>query len=141
MDFIILSNSIFSIFFNEVRIPYETTNQQPQRLCRISPSFILLFIKGKTMQILKKLYICWIVLCVMLWFISPIVGHNPDRVEDFFKVLGLIVLPPILFNLWFFAITGDKKYLKVFLILLCYYPSAFILFLIVDSLIRMFKWA
>ncbi|MCW1604280.1 hypothetical protein OLU59_02125 [Campylobacter jejuni] len=36
------------------------------------------------MRILKILYICWIILCVVGWFISPIVGHNPNRVEEFF---------------------------------------------------------
>ena len=38
----------------------------------------------------------------MGWFISPIVGHNPDRVEEFFIMLGWIVFPPMIANLWLF---------------------------------------
>ncbi|EIA89197.1 hypothetical protein cco71_09041 [Campylobacter coli 317/04] len=40
------------------------------------------------MRILKILYICWIILCVVGWFISPIVGHNPDRFKEFLIVIG-----------------------------------------------------
>ncbi|BEJ71538.1 hypothetical protein B10328_07750 [Campylobacter coli] len=47
------------------------------------------------MRILKILYICWIILCVVGWFISPIVGHNPDRFKEFLIVIGWIILPPI----------------------------------------------
>lgn len=86
------------------------------------------------MQFLKILYICWIVLCVVGWLISPLVGHNPDRIEEFFIMLGWIAFPPMVVNLWLFGITRVKKYLKVFSILLCYYPLAFILFAIVTKM-------
>ncbi|ARJ56690.1 hypothetical protein CCUN_1093 [Campylobacter cuniculorum DSM 23162 = LMG 24588] len=86
---------------------------------------------GDTMKILKILYICWIILCVVGWFISPIVGHNPDRVYEFFVMLGWIVFPPMIANLWLFGITRIKKYLIRFFLLLLYYPVAFIIFLII----------
>ncbi|ENT7260147.1 hypothetical protein ACJP9E_001776 [Campylobacter jejuni] len=69
------------------------------------------------MRILKILYICWIILCVVGWFISPIVGHNPNRVEEFFIMLGWIVFPLMIANLWLFGITRIKKYLRNFFIL------------------------
>ncbi|EAH6554197.1 hypothetical protein EI237_06180 [Campylobacter coli] len=84
------------------------------------------------MRILKILYICWIILCVVGWFISPIVGHNPDRFKEFLIVIGWIILPPIVVNLWLFLITRIKKYLIRFLLLLLYCPLAILLYLIFD---------
>ncbi|ECK7598410.1 hypothetical protein FRQ50_08600 [Campylobacter jejuni] len=84
------------------------------------------------MRILKILYICWIILCVVGWFISPIVGHNPNRVEEFFIMLDWIVFPLMIANLWLFGITRIKKYLRNFLILFLYYPLAFALFLVLN---------
>ncbi len=84
------------------------------------------------MRILKILYICWIILCVEGWFISPIVGHNPDRFKEFLIVIGWIILPPIVVNLWLFLITRIKKYLIRFLLLLLYCPLAILLYLIFD---------
>ncbi|HAA2076693.1 TPA_asm: hypothetical protein GD894_08280 [Campylobacter coli] len=84
------------------------------------------------MRILKILYICWIILCVVGWFISPIVGHNPNRVEEFFIMLGWIVFPLMIANLWLFGITRIKKYLIRFLLLLLYCPLAILLYLIFD---------
>ena len=49
-------------------------------------------------------------------------------------MLGWIAFPPMVVNLWLFGITRVKKYLKVFSILLCYYPLAFILFAIVTKM-------
>lgn len=87
------------------------------------------------MQILKILYICWIVLCVVGWLISPLVGHNPDRIKEFFIMLGWIAFPPMVANLWLFGITGVKKHLTRFLILLLLcYPLIFILFVIITRL-------
>ncbi|EAI6362779.1 hypothetical protein CDX27_09105 [Campylobacter coli] len=84
------------------------------------------------MRILKILYICWIILCVVGWFMSPIVGHNPDRFKEFLIVIGWIILPPIVVNLWLFLITRIKKYLIRFLLLLLYCPLAILLYLIFD---------
>ncbi|ECO7370659.1 hypothetical protein FXR79_04470 [Campylobacter coli] len=84
------------------------------------------------MRILKILYICWIILCVVGWFISPIVGYNPDRFKEFLIVIGWIILPPIVVNLWLFLITRIKKYLIRFLLLLLYCPLAILLYLIFD---------
>lgn len=56
------------------------------------------------MRILKGLYVCWVVVLVVGWFISPMIAHNPDRVEEFFIMLGLIVFPAMVANLVLFVI-------------------------------------
>ncbi|EAL5947866.1 hypothetical protein CYB75_08755, partial [Campylobacter coli] len=68
------------------------------------------------MRILKILYICWIIFFIFAWIISPLIGHNPDILI----VIGWIILPPIVVNLWLFLITRIKKYLIRFLLLLLY---------------------
>ena len=68
------------------------------------------------MKTLKILYVCWIIFFITGWFISPIIGHNPNRV------------PPIAVNLWFFATKRDKKYLRNFLIFFSYYPLGYIVY-------------
>ena len=85
-------------------------------------------------KILKVLYIIYIALWIVGFLISPLVGHNPDRVEEFFIMLGWIVLPPMVANLWLFGITRVKQYLTNFLILFLYYPLAFVLFITITKL-------
>ncbi|EAC2165100.1 hypothetical protein CXE76_07785 [Campylobacter coli] len=80
------------------------------------------------MRILKILYICWIIFFIFAWIISPLIGHNPDILI----VIGWIILPPIVVNLWLFLITRIKKYLIRFLLLLLYCPLAILLYLIFD---------
>lgn len=83
------------------------------------------------MDIIKILYTCWVTLCITGWIISPMIGHNPDRVKEFFIMLGFIAFPLMIANLFAFVTTWTKKYLKNFLILLCCYPLAFFLFAII----------
>ena len=80
------------------------------------------------MKTFKILYVCWIIFFITGWFISPIIGHNPNRVEEFFIMLGWIIFPPIAVNLWFFATKRDKKYLRNFLIFFSYYPLGYIVY-------------
>ncbi|EAJ2620772.1 hypothetical protein CYB60_05835 [Campylobacter coli] len=80
------------------------------------------------MRILKILYICWIIFFIFAWIISPLIGHNPDILI----VIGWIILPPIVVNLWLFLITRIKKYLIRFLLLLLYCSLAILLYLIFD---------
>ncbi|APA79452.1 hypothetical protein CJM129_4835 [Campylobacter jejuni subsp. jejuni M129] len=47
-------------------------------------------------------------------------------------MLGWIVFPLMIANLWLFGITRIKKYLRNFLILFLYYPLAFALFLVLN---------
>ncbi|EAK4456485.1 hypothetical protein CUT46_07220 [Campylobacter coli] len=84
------------------------------------------------MRILKILYICWIIFFIFAWIISPLIGHNPDRFKGFLIVIGWIILPPIVVNLWLFLITRIKKYLIRFLLLLLYCPLVILLYLIFD---------
>ena len=79
------------------------------------------------MKTLNMLYLCWVIFCIIGWFISPIIGHNPNRVEEFFIMLGWIIFPPMIVNLWLFATNRNKKYLSNFLIFFSYYPFILIL--------------
>ncbi|TLD91452.1 hypothetical protein LS64_012020 [Helicobacter saguini] len=84
------------------------------------------------MKILKILYVCWVVFCIFGYIISPLIGHNPDRFEEFFIMMSWIILPLVVVNLWLFGITRVKKYLLRFFLLLLYYPLAVLLYLIFD---------
>ncbi|RDU61574.1 hypothetical protein CQA53_09940 [Helicobacter didelphidarum] len=84
------------------------------------------------MKTLKILYICWIILFIFAWIISPYIGHNPDRFEEFLITMGLIILPLMIANLWLFGITRIKKYLIRFFYSILYYPLAILLYLIFD---------
>lgn len=88
------------------------------------------------MRILKGLYVCWVVVLVVGWFISPMIAHNPDRVEEFFIMLGLIVFPAMMANLVLFVIKRVKAHLIWFLVLLLSYPLGLILFFVVDWFAR-----
>ncbi|TQR60605.1 hypothetical protein DMC01_04910 [Campylobacter troglodytis] len=86
------------------------------------------------MKTLNMLYLCWVIFCIIGWFISPIIGHNPNRVEEFFIMLGWIIFPPMIVNLWLFATKRNKKYLMMFCVLFLYYPLGYILFAIITRM-------
>ncbi len=86
------------------------------------------------MRVLKLLYITYIIIFLVGFLISPLIAHNPNRVVEFFIMLGWIILPLIVANLWLFGITRIKKYLIRFLLLSLYYPLAFVLFIIITRL-------
>ena len=76
---------------------------------------------------LKIIYVCWIAFFAFLWIISPAVVHNPDRVEEFFIMLGLDIAPLLIYSLCALVIKRNKRYLKMFFILLLYYPLGYII--------------
>ncbi|EAH7346893.1 hypothetical protein E7R50_08480 [Campylobacter jejuni] len=76
----------------------------------------------------RKFYIVWIVFCISGFVISPAVGHNPNRVYEFFVMLGWIIFPLILLMLYRFFSLCEIKFLYIALLLLLYYPIASILY-------------
>ena len=84
------------------------------------------------MTLLKILYVCWVVLLAFLWFTFLSIAYNPDVFEVALEFIGLGIAPLVVYNLWIFAITGIKKYLKIFFILFTYYPLAVVLYLVID---------
>lgn len=86
------------------------------------------------MQKLKILYICWVVFCIFLWIISPLVAHNPDMTEEFFIMVGWIILPLLIFILYRFFRTRKRKFVYIALLLLLYYPLAYVLSIIIARL-------
>ncbi|OBV29176.1 hypothetical protein BKN38_04200 [Helicobacter sp. CLO-3] len=86
------------------------------------------------MKVFKILYIFWVILFIFAWILSPVIGHNPNRLKEFFIAVGWIILPLIVLNLWLFFMIEDKKYLKRFFLLLLYYPLALILFIVITRL-------
>lgn len=88
------------------------------------------------MRILKGLYVCWILFWVVAWLISPMIAHNPNRIAEFFKMLGLIAFPAMVASLVLFAIKRVKAHLIWFLVLLLCYPLGLILFFVVDWFAR-----
>lgn len=83
------------------------------------------------MRILKILHICWMLFWVVAWLISPMIAHNPNRVEEFFIMLGLIAFPPMVVNLLLFALKRVKAHLIWFLALLLCYPLGVVLFIFI----------
>lgn len=79
------------------------------------------------MTLLKILYVFWVAFFAFLWFISPAIGHNPNRVDEFFVMLGVDIAPLLIYSLCALAIKRDKKYLIMFFILFSYYPLIIIL--------------
>ena len=99
------------------------------------------------MILLIILYACWIAFWGFLWIISPMVAHNPNRIEEFFIMLGLDLVPLLVYSLFCLMIKRNKKYLIMFCVLLLYYPLAFVAEYIfrfgIDSffsLIRYYYW-
>lgn len=85
--------------------------------------------KWDNMKAFKILYIFWIILCIFVWMLAPVIAYHSDRFKDFLAMVGYMIFPLIVLNLWLFLIIGGKKYLIRFFLLLLYYPLAFILYL------------
>ena len=86
------------------------------------------------MILLIILYACWIAFWGFLWIISPMVAHNPNRIEEFFIMLGLDLVPLLVYSLFCLMIKRNKKYLIMFCVLLLCYPLGYILFAIITRM-------
>ena len=78
------------------------------------------------MILLKILYVFWVAFFAFGWFISPAIGPS-DRTSDFFIMLGVDIAPLLIYSLCALVIKRNKRYLKMFFILLLYYPLGYII--------------
>ena len=79
------------------------------------------------MIILKILYVFWVAFFAFGWFISPAIGPS-DRTSDFVIMLGLDIVPLLIYSLCCFAIKRDKKYLTMFSVSFACYPLGYIIY-------------
>ncbi|HEH5497381.1 hypothetical protein [Campylobacter jejuni] len=90
------------------------------------------------MDLLKKVYIAWIVFWIIGHAIFLPTAHGFDSMDftDFFKLalqfIAIICLPPLfIFNIVYFVIKKERKYIIKALWILLYYPMAFIILVII----------
>ena len=90
------------------------------------------------MRALKFLYIVWMVFWIIGHVIFLPTAHGFDNMgfTDFFilalQFIAIICLPPLfIFNIVYFVIKKERKYIINALWILLYYPIAFIIFLII----------
>ena len=90
------------------------------------------------MRTLKFLYIVWMVFWIIghVIFLPTAYGFDSMGFTDFFilalQFVAIICLPPLfIFNIVYFVIKKERKYIINALWILLYYPIAFIIFLII----------
>ncbi|PZT47257.1 hypothetical protein B6S12_10060 [Helicobacter valdiviensis] len=91
------------------------------------------------MDLLKKVYITWIVFWIIGYAIFLPTAHGFDSMgfTDFFilalQFIAIIWLPPLfIFNIVYFVIKKERKYIINALWILLYYPLVVLLYLIFD---------
>ncbi|RDU59408.1 hypothetical protein CQA53_11495 [Helicobacter didelphidarum] len=80
------------------------------------------------MKTLKILYTCWVVFWIFVWILLLLIGHNPDRFGEFLITMGWIILPLLIFILYRLFHTRKRKFFYIALLLLLYYPLAYVIY-------------
>ena len=86
------------------------------------------------MILLIILYACWLAFWGFVWIIAHAMVYSPDIVQEFLIILGLDLVPLLVYSLFCLMIKRNKKYLMMFCVLLLYYPLGYILFAIITRM-------
>ena len=86
------------------------------------------------MILLIILYACWLAFWGFVWVVAHAMAYSPNIVQEFLIILGLDLVPLLIYSLFCLVIKRNKKYLMMFCVLLLCYPLGYILFAIITRM-------